>query len=182
MLSHGQRLARSRHGGRRSGAKISLSTPLSWQRITPKRLPKLGIQGKLRVSPHAAPCTGHHAPNGLPSTKTSEITGTKTNHITGTKWLRLAQHQDQRHKEMSFSERNDALDASPGSILSEILNPSKVSPTFGASAPAPLLHHIKLRVVELGVEAALGEQFLVRAGLHDVAVAHDEDDVRVANR
>ena len=39
------------------------------------------------------------------------------------------------------------------------------------------LHALELAVVELGVEAALGQQFVVIALLHDVAVLHHKDDV-----
>ena len=37
----------------------------------------------------------------------------------------------------------------------------------------------ELAVVELGVEAALCQELLVIATLHDIAVSHDKDDVGV---
>ena len=39
------------------------------------------------------------------------------------------------------------------------------------------LHTLELAVVQLGVEAACGQQFVVVALLHDVAVLHHKDDV-----
>ena len=41
---------------------------------------------------------------------------------------------------------------------------------------------VELRVVQVGVEAALGEQFVVRALLDDIAVANHQDHVGVADR
>ena len=43
------------------------------------------------------------------------------------------------------------------------------------------LHALELAVVELGVEAALRQQFVVIALLDDVAVLHNEDDVGLAD-
>ena len=42
-------------------------------------------------------------------------------------------------------------------------------------------HVLELAVVQIGVEAACFEQFAVRALLDDVAVAHDEDTVGIAD-
>ena len=43
-----------------------------------------------------------------------------------------------------------------------------------------LLHHIlELAVVQVGVEAAGGQQLVVGALLHDVAVPHHKDEVGV---
>lgn len=40
----------------------------------------------------------------------------------------------------------------------------------------------KLAAVELGVEAACREQFIVRAALENLAIAHYQDAIGVANR
>ena len=45
-----------------------------------------------------------------------------------------------------------------------------------------LRRFVELRVVQVGVEAALGEQLVVRALLDDVAVANHQDHVGVADR
>ena len=42
-------------------------------------------------------------------------------------------------------------------------------------------HVLELAVVERGIEPAAREQFAVRALLDDVAVAHDEDTVGIAD-
>lgn len=64
----------------------------------------------------------------------------------------------------------------------------------GAGCPAPpfsgvirflrqnLRRLVELRVVQVGVEAALGEQFVVCALLDDVAVADHQDHVGVSDR
>ena len=43
------------------------------------------------------------------------------------------------------------------------------------------LHTLELAVVQLGIEAACGQQFVVVALLHDVAVLHHKDHVRLAD-
>ena len=44
------------------------------------------------------------------------------------------------------------------------------------------LHTLELAVVQLGVEAACGQQFVVVALLHDVAVLHHKDDVGLTDK
>ena len=70
----------------------------------------------------------------------------------------------------------------------------RVRKNGGAGCPAPpfsgviislrpyLRRLVELRVVQVGVEAALGEQLVVRALLDDVAVADHQDHVGVADR
>ena len=41
---------------------------------------------------------------------------------------------------------------------------------------------LKLAVIEVGIEAACGQQAFVRALLDDIAVLHHEDEVRVFDR
>lgn len=40
---------------------------------------------------------------------------------------------------------------------------------------------LKLRVIQLCIEAAARKQFFVRTGLHDVAIAQHQDHIGVAN-
>jgi hypothetical protein len=54
--------------------------------------------------------------------------------------------------------------------------------------PAPsydvvLIHrtYIELAVVQLSIKTAGGEQFFMIALFHDVAVFHDEDQIRITN-
>ena len=75
-----------------------------------------------------------------------------------------------------------------------IVRPSKQDP---AGAPAPqvqnspalrpgcfhsLFHLLELGVVQVGVEAALCQEFLVVPLFDDVALLHHEDEVRIADR
>ena len=48
--------------------------------------------------------------------------------------------------------------------------------------PPNLRRFVELRIVQIGVEAAQGEQLVVRALLDDVAVANHQDHIGVADR
>ena len=48
-------------------------------------------------------------------------------------------------------------------------------------SPFPLLLHSPLAVIQAGVESIGGKQLFVRAALDNLAIAHDEDAVRVTD-